>query len=155
MLGVSKAFGPTVALSDVSFTVDGGSVHALLGENGAGKSTLMKILSGAYRPDSGELTLAGVPFRPEGPHDARRAGVAMIYQELNLAPHLSVEDNVMLGRKQVSQAGCGVTVSGRAFAPHWQNWDTPTFRSTALWESFLSGPVSWSRSRGHSPSTRA
>jgi ribose transport system ATP-binding protein len=99
MLGVSKAFGPTVALSDVSFTVEGGSVHALLGENGAGKSTLMKILSGAYRPDSGELTLAGVPFRPDGPHDARRAGVAMIYQELNLAPHLSVEDNVMLGEE--------------------------------------------------------
>jgi ribose transport system ATP-binding protein len=104
MLGVSKAFGPTTALSDVSFTVEAGSVHALLGENGAGKSTLMKILSGAYQPDAGTLALAEVPFRPDGPQEARRAGVAMIYQELNLAPHLSVEDNIMLG-EEANSAG--------------------------------------------------
>jgi ABC-type sugar transport system ATPase subunit len=74
-------------------------VLALIGENGAGKSTLMKILSGADAPDHGTMTLAGQPYAPAGPLFARQAGVAMIYQELNLAPHLSVEDNSMLGQE--------------------------------------------------------
>lgn len=96
--GISKRFGPTRALQDVSLTVNGGEVLALIGENGAGKSTLLKTLSGAHRPDSGEMSIAGVPFAPRGPHDSRVSGVAMIYQELNLAPDLSVEDNVLLGQ---------------------------------------------------------
>lgn len=99
MNGVSKRFGATQALADVSLTVRPGRVLALIGENGAGKSTLMKILSGALAPDSGSMSLAGKPYAPSGPHSARQAGVAMIYQELNLAPHLSVEDNVMLGQE--------------------------------------------------------
>ncbi len=70
---------------------------ALIGENGAGKSTLVKVLSGALTPDSGEMSLDGYRYQPGGPHAARMAGVAMIYQELNLAPDLSVEDNIMLG----------------------------------------------------------
>jgi ABC-type sugar transport system ATPase subunit len=100
MQGISKRFGATIALSDVSLDVAGGEVLALIGENGAGKSTLMKVLSGAHRPDAGKMTLAGRPYAPGGPHQARVAGVAMIYQELNLAPDLSVEDNIMLGREQ-------------------------------------------------------
>lgn len=96
---VSKRFGATQALQDVSLTVRRGRVLALIGENGAGKSTLMKILSGAHRPDTGSLTLDGRPYAPSGPLAARQAGVAMIYQELNLAPHLTVEDNIMLGRE--------------------------------------------------------
>lgn len=99
---VSKRFGPTVALQDVSLRVTAGEVLALIGENGAGKSTLLKVLSGAHRPDSGSMQIDGQPFAPSGPHDARRRGVAMIYQELNLAPDLSVEDNILLG-----QAGTG------------------------------------------------
>ncbi|HLQ44165.1 MAG TPA: sugar ABC transporter ATP-binding protein, partial [Planctomycetaceae bacterium] len=71
----------------------------MIGENGAGKSTLMKVLSGAHAPDAGEMTIAGKPYAPSGPHDARVAGVSMIYQELNLAPDLSVEDNIMLGQE--------------------------------------------------------
>jgi ribose transport system ATP-binding protein len=97
MREVSKRFGPTEALRTVSFTAARGAVMALVGENGAGKSTLMKVLSGALAPDAGTMLLDGKPYRPSGPHDARLAGVAMIYQELNLAPDLSVEDNVMLG----------------------------------------------------------
>jgi ribose transport system ATP-binding protein len=97
MFDVSKRFGPTHALRGVDLTVRAGEVHALVGENGAGKSTLMKILSGAERPDGGQMLLAGRPYAPSGPLDARRQGVAMIYQELTLAPHLSVEANVLLG----------------------------------------------------------
>jgi ribose transport system ATP-binding protein len=99
MQGISKRFGPTQALQDVSLSVSAGEVLALIGENGAGKSTLLKVLSGAHRADSGEITIASQPFHPRGPHDARHSGVAMIYQELNLAPELSVEDNVMLGQR--------------------------------------------------------
>ncbi len=97
MSSVHKAFGATQALRGVSFSVGPGEVHALIGENGAGKSTLMKILSGAHAPDAGSLTLEGQPFEPENPLHARRSGIAMIYQELNLAPHLSVEENLLLG----------------------------------------------------------
>lgn len=101
MRGVSKSFGASRALDGVSLDLAAGEVHALVGENGAGKSTLMKILSGAYRPDAGEMTLAGTRYAPKGPREARGLGVAMIYQELALAPHLSVEANVMLGQERV------------------------------------------------------
>jgi ribose transport system ATP-binding protein len=97
MRGVSKRFGATVALSNVDLLVRPGEVHALIGENGAGKSTLMKILSGALEPDSGELELDGQPYAPRSPLEGRQAGVAMIYQELSIAPHLSVAENVLLG----------------------------------------------------------
>src|ERR1700690_1669781 len=97
LVGIRKSFGATRALASVSLPVEPGEVHALIGENGAGKSTLMKILSGAHRPDSGTMELDGAPYAPESPHDARRKGVAMIYQELNLALHLSAQENILLG----------------------------------------------------------
>lgn len=94
---VCKRFGPTLALDNVNLEVQAGEVLALIGENGAGKSTLLKILSGAHLSDSGRVTIEGQPFASLGPHLAREAGVAMIYQELNLAPDLSIEDNILLG----------------------------------------------------------
>jgi ribose transport system ATP-binding protein len=97
MRGVCKRFGATVALDDVSLTVASGEVHGLVGENGAGKSTLMKVLSGAYKADAGTIHLDGRPFLPRNPLHARREGVGMIYQELSLAPHLTVEENILLG----------------------------------------------------------
>ncbi len=97
MSGVRKAFGATRALKNVSFEVAPGEVHALIGENGAGKSTLMKVLSGAHRADAGSIEIDGHSFVPENPHHARRCGIAMIYQELMLAPHLTVEENILLG----------------------------------------------------------
>jgi ribose transport system ATP-binding protein len=97
MSGVQKRFGATQALRNVSLEIAEGEVHALIGENGAGKSTLMKVLSGACRPDAGRIDLDGEPFTPANPHHARQCGIAMIYQELNLAPHLTVEENIVLG----------------------------------------------------------
>jgi ribose transport system ATP-binding protein len=97
MRGVRKRFGATVALDGVDLSVAAGEVHALLGQNGAGKSTLMKILSGAHRPDEGTMLLDGAPYAPVDPLGGRRTGVAMIYQELSLARHLSVEENMVLG----------------------------------------------------------
>lgn len=107
--GARKSYGGVHALRGVDLEVAAGEVHALLGENGAGKSTLMKVLSGAVRPDGGTMTLDGDEYAPKGPRDARRVGVAMIYQELNLCPDLTVLENVTLGeesaRAGVIQAG--------------------------------------------------
>ncbi len=97
MQHVKKAFGPTVALADVSLHADSGEVLGLVGENGAGKSTLMKTLAGVYAPDAGQIELDGAAFNPRDPLAARQAGIAMIYQELALAPHLSVAENIVLG----------------------------------------------------------
>ena len=97
MQGVRKSFGATIALDGVDLAVGAGDVCALVGQNGAGKSTLMAILAGALQPDAGSMLLDAAPYAPRDPLDARRAGVAMIYQELSLAPHLSVMENIALG----------------------------------------------------------
>jgi ribose transport system ATP-binding protein len=109
MCGISKRFGATVALDHAGLEVGAGEVHALVGENGSGKSTLMRILAGAIQPDSGTMTLGGEPYFPRSPIDARRAGVAMIHQELSLCPHLSVAENVMLG---VEESSAGILRRG-------------------------------------------
>jgi ribose transport system ATP-binding protein len=100
MSGIAKRFGPTQALRGVDLELKAGEIHALVGENGAGKSTLMKVLSGVVAPDAGHMALDAKPYAPAGPQEARRRGVAMIYQELTLAPHLTVEANVMLGLEE-------------------------------------------------------
>ena len=99
MRGISKAFPGVQALADVSFDVRRGEVHVLVGQNGAGKSTLIKILYGAYRPDAGELLFDGRPVHIHSPADARRLGIAVIFQEFSLVPHLSVAHNLFLGRE--------------------------------------------------------
>jgi ribose transport system ATP-binding protein len=97
MRGISKAFPGVIALDEVDLTLEAGDVHMLLGENGAGKSTLMKILSGAYRKDAGDIRLNGRAVEIGSPRDARALGISAIYQELNLVPHLSVAENIFLG----------------------------------------------------------
>src|SRR5215207_4704261 len=91
---ISKSFPGVQALSDVNFDIRSGEVHALLGENGAGKSTLIKIISGLYRPDAGEIVLDGKPVTLNHPREAQAAGVATIYQELSLYPELTVAENI-------------------------------------------------------------
>jgi len=99
MRAISKRFPGVQALSDVSLEVLPGEVHALLGENGAGKSTLLKILSGAERPDSGEIEFAGETLALASPHDAQRLGIVTIYQEFTLAPNMTIAENVFIGRE--------------------------------------------------------
>jgi len=111
MRRVSKSFGATNALKDVTLDIYPREIHSLMGENGAGKSTLMKILSGAYRPDAGaEITINGKPVTIDGPASAKQLGIAVIYQELILAPNLSVAENIYLGRELTS----GGTLDRRA-----------------------------------------
>ena len=96
--GMAKAFPGVQALLDIDLDLRAGEVHALVGENGAGKSTLMKIVAGVYRPDGGSVRLAGQPIVNVSPRQALERGISMIHQELNLAPNLSVAENVFLGR---------------------------------------------------------
>jgi len=97
--GLRKHFGATVALDGMSFELNRGEVHALIGENGAGKSTLMNVLAGAFPADAGEITIDGRPYAPHSPLDASRSGIALIHQELSLCPHLSVTENILMGRE--------------------------------------------------------
>jgi ribose transport system ATP-binding protein len=97
---IRKSFGRTPALDGVNLVLRKGEVHALIGENGAGKSTLMNVISGSLKPDGGAIELKGEKYAPGGPLDARRNGVALIHQELSLAPHLSVAENILMGMEE-------------------------------------------------------
>ncbi len=97
--GVVKTFGTVRALQGADFVVDAGTVTALIGDNGAGKSTLVKVLSGVFPPDGGEVLLDGVPVALHSPLDAHRLGIETVYQDLALAPHLDAAANVFLGRE--------------------------------------------------------
>jgi len=99
MKGISKSFGPVRVLDGVDFSVAGGEIHALVGENGAGKSTLMKIMSGAYTTDGGSILIDGEAVTIRSTRDAEALGIAIIHQELNMIPQLSVMDNLFLGRE--------------------------------------------------------
>jgi ribose transport system ATP-binding protein len=94
---IAKRFGPTVALTGVNLEARSGEILGLVGENGAGKSTLMKVLAGAIAPDAGSMTMAGEAYAPRSPAEAHARGVAMIYQELSLAQHLTAAENFFLG----------------------------------------------------------
>jgi ribose transport system ATP-binding protein len=108
MRGITKRFAGNTVLAGVELRAAAGEVHALVGENGAGKSTLMKILAGVHQPDAGEILIEGEAVRFARPADALAHGVAMIYQELSLAPHLTVAENIFLGREPLKFAPLGV-----------------------------------------------
>ena len=99
MRGISKGFPGVRALDGVDFVLRRGEIHALMGENGAGKSTLIKILTGVYRRDAGTVNFAGKAIDPHSPMAAESLGISTVYQEINLIPHLSVAENICLGRQ--------------------------------------------------------
>jgi ribose transport system ATP-binding protein len=103
--GICKAFPGVQALDDAQITVRRGMLNALLGENGAGKSTLMNILAGVFPPDAGQITFYGQPMKFRNPREAQQAGIAIIFQELNLVPQLSVAENIFLGREPLTRLG--------------------------------------------------
>jgi simple sugar transport system ATP-binding protein len=102
---VSKYFGSVIALKDVSFDVELGEVHCLLGDNGAGKSTLIKLLAGVHVPDEGEIRVQGRPVHFTSPADTRDSGIATVYQDLALVPLMSVARNFFLGREPLRKFG--------------------------------------------------
>ncbi|MEO5873441.1 MAG: sugar ABC transporter ATP-binding protein [Streptosporangiaceae bacterium] len=106
--GLTVEFPGVRALDSVHFDILPGEVHALVGENGAGKSTLLKVLGGVHRPSAGDVRLAGEPYRPRRPADALAAGIAVIYQEFNLYPDLTVAENVFSGREPFGRASRGI-----------------------------------------------
>ena len=99
MSGISKAFSGNVVLENVEFELASGEIHALMGENGAGKSTMMKILSGIYTKDAGEIRVDGQPVQFKSPKDAEKLGIIVIHQELNMLPDLTVAQNLFLGKE--------------------------------------------------------
>ena len=103
--GINKSFPGVKALDNVNFAVRKGTVHALCGENGAGKSTLMKIINGIYKADSGQIFLDEQPVDIKNPIQAKEHGIAMIAQELNYVPEMSIEENLFLGRLPVNKLG--------------------------------------------------
>ncbi len=103
--GITKAFPGTLALDQVDFQLMPGEIHALVGENGAGKSTLMLILAGVHQPDSGELVVKGQPVKIRDPHDAQQMGISTVFQDLALAPMLSVAENVFTNSQPVNSLG--------------------------------------------------
>lgn len=111
--GIVKRFPGVTALDYVDLTVALGEIHALVGQNGAGKSALIKILSGAYTADAGEMRLSGVPYKPRTPLDALEAGVRVVYQEFNQLPYLSVAENLLFERLP---RRCGVMLDNSALA---------------------------------------
>lgn len=98
LTGIDKQFNGVPALRGVALRLRAGEIHSLLGQNGAGKSTLIKVLTGVYAADAGEMTLSGTPIRPSSPIDAQRMGISTVYQEVNLCPNLSVAENIFSGR---------------------------------------------------------
>jgi len=128
--GIAKRYPGVTALDGVDLTLEGGRVHALLGENGAGKSTLLKVLAGATAPDAGTISLDGVPLELRAPRDALRRGITVIYQEFTLVPALSAAANVLLGmepaRLGVLEAGTERARAGAALAALGAGFDART-----------------------------
>ena len=105
MKNISKSFTGVHALQNVDFNVRKNEVHALMGENGAGKSTLIKILTGLYGKDSGEMRFDGRLIAPQTPLEAQNEGISTIYQELNLVPYMSIAENIFIGRQPKKKSG--------------------------------------------------
>lgn len=105
LTGIDKAFPGVKALDQAGLNVYSGQVMALMGENGAGKSTMMKVLTGIYQPDAGDIQYRGQPCQFKGPRESQQAGIGIIHQELNLLDELTIAENIFLGREPVNALG--------------------------------------------------
>ena len=112
MVGVSKVYPGTMALKEVDFELRSGAVNVLVGENGAGKSTMMKIIAGVEEPSAGQVVLDGKPVRLHSTQEARRLGIGIVFQELNLFPNLSIAENLFIGR-EVLKAGHAIDTAAQ------------------------------------------
>src|SRR5215204_6987635 len=110
---ITKTFGSVVANNDVSFSVQKGTIHAIVGENGAGKSTIMKIVYGFYRADSGEIILDGKPVEIRNPHDAIALGIGMVHQHFMLVDTMTVAENIVLGAETGTAANLDLEKANR------------------------------------------
>ena len=129
--GIRKRFGATLALDGVDLQLVPGEVHALIGENGAGKSTLLAIVAGEFPPDDGEMEIDGRPYRPASPRDARAEGIALIHQELSLFPHLTVAENILMGREVARGGWLDRPAADRRALEMLREFDRPEIRPEA------------------------
>ena len=129
--GIRKRFGATVALDGVDLELAPGEVHALIGENGAGKSTLLAIVAGEFPPDDGGMELEGRAYRPSSPRDARAEGIALIHQELSLFPHLTVAENILMGREPSRHGWLDTAAAHRRALEVLREFDRPEIRPDA------------------------
>jgi ribose transport system ATP-binding protein len=129
--GIHKRFGATVALDGVDLDLVPGEVHALIGENGAGKSTLLGIVAGEFPPDAGAMEVDGRPYAPFSPRAARAEGIALIHQELSLFPHLTVAENILMGREPSRHGWMDRPAAERRALEVLRAFDRPEIRPTA------------------------
>ena len=150
--GISKEFPGVKALDGVNFELDRGEVLALVGENGAGKSTLMKILSGIYSPDAGRIIMEGDEVDVHDPKAAQKLGISIIHQEMNLMPHLTVAQNIFIGREP--RTGPWVREASSTGGPSSSSttWASTSCRPRTSGTS-RSRPSRWWRSPRRCPST--
>ena len=154
MSGIHKPFVGVKALDDVDLRLFPGEVHALMGENGAGKSTLIKVLTGVYDIDAGEITLEGRPVHFASPMQAQRGGVSTVYQEVNLCTNLSVAENLFLGREPRRFGRIQWRAMRARAAAAARSASTSTSTSARSCRPTRSPSSRWSRSRAPSTSTR-
>ncbi len=129
---VSKDFRGVLAISDIDLDIRAGEIHAILGENGAGKSTLMKVLAGVYQPSSGEMLLDGKPVTLTSPSDALERGIAMVFQETNLVPSMSVAQNIYLGDEKMFNRLRGLNIQAQRYLLSLNFYVDPTVQVSAL-----------------------
>ena len=129
---VTKDFRGVPAIKDVDFAIQGGEIHAILGENGAGKSTLMKVMAGVYQPSAGTMLLDGKPIVLKSPSDALNHGIAMVYQETNLVPSMTVAQNIYLGRERLFNRLRGLNIYAQRFLLSLNFYVDPTVQVSTL-----------------------
>ncbi len=129
---VTKDFRGVPAIKDIDFAIHGGEIHAILGENGAGKSTLMKVMAGVYQPSSGTTLLDGKPIVLKSPSDALKHGIAMVYQETNLVPAMTVAQNIYLGRERLFNRLRGLNIYAQRFLLSLNFYVDPTVQVSTL-----------------------